>query len=457
MLTGHVPYEGETPISQAVAHILEPVPDILSLRPDLSGPYKSLLNRVLAKNPKERFGTMTELLRELRNAEQNRQTQTPATQMTHDIAKRISPERIVEQPNDRKKWSVPLWVWLAGAMGGFGMFIVLILIAYRLASNMASPVITPTNSHPQVVLTNTHTLAPTPSPTLEETPTLTQTPTNTLTPTPTLDPNFMVDDFGIPMVLVPAGSFQMGGLAEDAFLECQLFRTDCERGSFENEEPIHSVTLDAFFMDQFEITNEQYAVFLNATGNQEGGGSTWLNSTEDGAHVHLVNDIWQADPGFENHPVIFVTWFGAKAFCEWRGAALPTEAQWEKAARGGLEDALYPWGDEAPVCDSVGLNGAQHNACGGSTVPVGSFAPNGFGLYDMAGNVYEWVEDWFSADYYASSPEINPTGPEGELERRVMRGGSWTLSANNLRVAGRGRNVPDGSFRGVGFRCVSVP
>lgn len=456
MLTGHVPFEGDTPISQAVAHIIQPIPDILSLRPDLPKPYKGLLNRVLAKEPKERFDTMSDLLRELERAEQARH---PDVKSTPELPKTIASLSDNKQPTLQLKGNrqphIPRWVILVGSGLGFIFVILLAFIAYRLTTNLQFTAITST---PLAQVSTSVLTSKPPTETSIPQQTLTPSLAPTLSPSPTItpDPNFIVDEFGIPMIRIPAGSFQMGSSADVAFAECQKYRTDCNLEDFTYEEPVHSVYLDTFFIDQYEITNSQYTVFLAASGNQDESGATWLNDNEN-SHIHLADNIWHVDTGFENHPVIFVTWYGAQAYCEWRGTVLPSEAQWEKAARGGLEGALYPWGNDMPVCDSVGNNGAQYNACGGSTVPVGSFAPNGYGLYDMAGNVYEWVEDWFSDSYYSVSPQTNPSGPEGEFDRRVMRGGSWSLSANNLRVATRGRNLPENSFRGVGFRCASLP
>jgi formylglycine-generating enzyme required for sulfatase activity len=144
------------------------------------------------------------------------------------------------------------------------------------------------------------------------------------------------------MVLVPAGAFEMGSEEFD-----------------ENESPVHRVSLDDFFIDIYEVTNELFARFLNEMGNQEQGVATWLEVDRPEVRIHQIDGTWKADTGYADHPAVKITWDGARAFCEWRGADLPTEAQWEKAARGGLESAKYPWGDEPPLCKQNVPNGAK--------------------------------------------------------------------------------------------------
>jgi iron(II)-dependent oxidoreductase len=206
----------------------------------------------------------------------------------------------------------------------------------------------------------------------------------------------------------------------------------------DDESPVHTVYLDAYWIDKYEVTNAQYALCVQAgecdvpsCGNYE-------------------------DPQYADHPVVCVNWYDAQSYTEWVGGRLPTEAEWEKAARGGLEGQLYPWGNEVPICTLDAENGAKFRGCIGETVEVGSFAPNGYGLFDMAGNVWEWVSDWYDENYYSISPSENPQGPSGSIQR-VLRGGSFRDNQNLARCAYRARLNPGGRFYFNGFRVVVSP
>ena len=225
---------------------------------------------------------------------------------------------------------------------------------------------------------------------------------------------------GAPMALIPAGEFQMG----DNFNE-----------GINNEHPVHTVYLDAFYMDIYEVTNAQYQKFMNATGHA--APRYWNNSRYNAPE----------------HPVVGVSWDDAVAYAEWAGKRLPTEAEWEKAARGGLSGKRYPWGDE------ISHDDANYSRTGGKDVwsnasPVGSFAPNGYGLYDMAGNVWERCDDWYDGSYYENSPLNNPLGP-AYANYRVLRGGSWRNPPYYLRAAYRNSNFLWYATTNIGFRCVS--
>ena len=216
----------------------------------------------------------------------------------------------------------------------------------------------------------------------------------------------------------------------------------------DDEQPAHAVALDGFWIDRTEVTNEQYAAFLNEEGNQDEGGTTWLDLNEEDSLVERVGDEYRPKGGYADHPMVEVSWYGAAAYCEWAGARLPTEAEWEYAAR-GTDGRKYPWGSSAPDCSK-----AQFDGCGGRTVPVAS-KPAGaspYGAQDMAGNVWEWVADWYDSDYYERSPSENPPGPSSG-EYRVLRGGSWGSGPDVVRGAHRYWDNPDAAGYYAGFRC----
>ena len=257
----------------------------------------------------------------------------------------------------------------------------------------------------------------------------------------------VLDDHGSRMLLVPAGRFIMGS----------------EAGG-EDERPAHKVELGAFYIDQHEVTNEQYAAFLRDLGT-ETEAKEWLDGPITAAGLRRDGESWRAVDGYADHPVVGVTWYGAAAYCKWAGKRLPSEAEWEKAARGS--DALvYPWGDK--------FDGARLNYCDAScelrwrdergvdgypqTAPVGSF-PKGaspYGALDMAGNVWEWVADWYDADYYQQSPVTDPVGPAAGGER-VHRGGSWDSTEEFSRAALRYHVPPAHAAPTLGFRCAQTP
>ena len=159
--------------------------------------------------------------------------------------------------------------------------------------------------------------------------------------------------------------------------------------------------------------------------------------------------------------MVLITWQKAQDYCAWQGKRLPTEAEWEKAAQGDLDpsDNRYPWGDEAPVCDLGAPNGAQSSDClPAGSVDIGSFGPSSIGLFDMAGNAWEWVSDWYDLSYYSNSPYYNPQGPETGTDK-VVRGGSWNYMTLGLRVYDRNFGDPNTALgnHDAGFRCVLIP
>lgn len=307
------------------------------------------------------------------------------------------------------------------------------------------------------------------------------------------------------MVWIPGGAFQMGSLTSP----------------HEDERPVHQVTLDGFWMDETEVTNEQFLKFVEATGyktvaerapNREDiaaqvppgtqipeenlvPGSICFNPKFDVRTLRkdFVNwpyQVWKYEPGADwrhplgpqssidqllDHPVIHISWDDAQAYCKWIGRRLPTEAEWEYAARGGLESKDYPWGEERNPDGKwyhnswQGVFPEKHTVQDGfeGTAPVKSYAPNGYGLYDMSGNVWEWCQDWYRPDYYTAAAVRNPQGPAdsydpndlpARIPKRVQRGGSFMCSddyCTGYRVSARMKgDVQSGTFH-CGFRTVA--
>jgi formylglycine-generating enzyme required for sulfatase activity len=251
------------------------------------------------------------------------------------------------------------------------------------------------------------------------------------------------------MMFVPGGEFVMGsdGSELDGLLPlCPHCGEEWLAESFAREHPAHTVGLDGFWLDQTPVTNGQYAAFLNEMGNQVESGVTWLDVEDDYSLIEQEGEGFQPRQGYENHPVWEVSWYGAAAYCEWAGSRLPTEAEWEYAAR-GVEGSVFPWGDDAPTCDQAAF---------GECVEVGPVAvglyPGGISWCDaqgMSGNVWEWVADWYTD--YPSEGQLNPEGPDSGVTR-VLRGGSWRSNPFALRGAFRYMYPPMVTYD-FGFRC----
>ncbi len=247
----------------------------------------------------------------------------------------------------------------------------------------------------------------------------------------------ITDKQGVKMRLIPEGAFTMGGHVDESVEECK--KVDgilCGRIWFDDQEPSHSIFLDDFYMDLTEVTNVMYQRCVGAG-----------NCTEPIDKSSSSRRNYYGNPDYKEYPVIHVNWEQARDYCEWRGARLPTEAEWEKAAQGGLKGKLYPWGDQEPDCER-----ANYNNCVGDTSKVGSYPTNDYGLFDMAGNVEEWIWDWYSSDYYASSPSDNPSGPASG-ESRGYRGSNYLYTGENLIVYTRWGQEPSKSNEYLGFRC----
>ena len=254
------------------------------------------------------------------------------------------------------------------------------------------------------------------------------------------------------MMLIPASAFEMGSNDNDANSD---------------EKPVHNVYVDSFYMDIYPVTNAEYKTFIDA--NPQWHRPTkwfkWKNNQtatiddmyHDGDYLrHWRVNTFQYGEG--DHPVTWVSWYAAMAYAQWAGKRLPTEAEWEKAARGGLTAQKYPWGQ------SSDFSKANYNLKANRTTAVRTYPPNEFGLYDMIGNVREWCLDKWDKEFYAKSPNINPIS-DGDINEvmerfqnirtsRVLRGGSWVSTPQNARIAYRAGSLPYYTCMNIGFRCV---
>jgi len=284
-------------------------------------------------------------------------------------------------------------------------------------------------------------------------------------------------EHSVEQAAIPAGTFVMG----DSFGDGN--RPD-------GEVPLHEVTLEAFSMDATSVTNSDFARFIEATGYVTeaesfgysavfhlaldaeqsevmgpAAGTPWWYGVEGADWRHPGGSKTTID-GAEDHPAVHVSWNDAQAYCAWAKRRLPTEAEWEYASRGGVAGARYPWGDELMDGDAWRVNIFQgrfpetNTTEDGwlTTAPVRSFQPNGYGLWQTVGNVWEWCSDWYDANYYRRSPRTAPTGPEtGNV--RVLRGGSYLCHdsyCNRYRNSARSSNTPDSSMGNAGFRTVAI-
>jgi len=320
--------------------------------------------------------------------------------------KRKLTEKPIQEGNDKTQ-RADAWFAVIG-------LIVIVSIVYFSSLRNRQP-----NETNQPQISDTLTFTETVKPSATSTPKSTSTPSITLTPTSL--PTEITDAEGVSMVLVPAGEFTMGS----------------ER--YTNEKPLHLVYLSAFYMDVYEVTNAAYKVCVDANV------CTPPQSTNS-----LARFTYYGNKEFDDYPVIRVDWDQAKTYCEWRQASLPTEAQWEKSSR-GIDGRTFPWG-EVISCSYTNYLGC--NKVDNDTLPVGSFeaGKSPYGIYNLAGNVWEWVSDWYLEDYYQTSPYIDPLGPESGVEK-ILRGGGYSTLGAYMRSYYRGAISPTEFRNDIGFRC----
>jgi formylglycine-generating enzyme required for sulfatase activity len=283
----------------------------------------------------------------------------------------------------------------------------------------------------------------------------------------TLPPTFTDAALGMEFVLVKGGCFEMGDTAGDGD---------------NDERPLHEVCVNDFYLGRYEVTNEQFKRFVEATGHRttaEVKGSGWgfdregSGDAKERSGLSWRHPLWPEDSIDKkmNHPVVQATWYDARELAAWlsrknnRTVRLPYEAEWEYAARSGGKDYRYSWGAGPPAGNVADLQLKMimpkietfpgHDDGYRYTAPVGSYARNDLGLFDMTGNVWEWCMDWYDADYYNDSPKNNPTGPY-EGQKKVMRGGSWNNVPRILRTTNRDDTELGQRFFNAGFR-LAIP
>jgi len=417
MITAHRPYTADTPAGVLLKQATESLPLPKQYIPDLPKDVESVLLRVLAKDPADRYANMHVFIEELQNLLAGREvvastfkTSRLREQMTGKLRRN---QDAAHQPAPQKK------IFSTLIIAAIGVFVLLLALGggYWLLTTpgILSPVMTPTQ---QLALPSPTEIPPTQTPQ----PTITPTEEASL-PTETPVPDEIRDAKNVPMRLVPAGEFTMG--SDDTG----------DVGS----RPAQKLYVDAFYIDKFEVTNEMYDACVYAVEcrrPQQGGSAT--------------RNTYFANPVYAKFPVLYVDWKMANAYCEWRGARLPTEAEWEKAAR-GTDARLYPWGNDEPDCSL-----ANHVGCVADTTPVDQHekGQSSYGVYGMSGNVWEWTSTLFKAYPYKADDGREDPDVLGE---RIARGGSWHVfggNSGNVRADTRLKLDP-GYFGGyVGFRCV---
>jgi serine/threonine-protein kinase len=445
MATGRQPYRAETPPAIFVKHLHDPLPMPRELNPGLPEAVERVILKALAKDREHRFPTASAMIQALSDATHEGKAgpvqppageadlaPTIAAEATDHAAARPTESEVAEparhlEPERAagRRPTVGRWGWALAGIGGLvgiGAVAGVGLLVFN-ALGRQEPGAEPTPS-PATQNLPAATIAPAPSP----------SPAPPRTPTPAAGTSIEAPADGMRLLYVPAGEFLMGaGLADP--------------DASDREKPVHTVFLDAYWIDQTEVTNRMYRMCVNV-----------------GSCMAPQRVLEFDDPDLIDYPVVWVDWQAAAAYCAWAGRRLPTEAEWEKAARGADERA-FPWGSFAIAghllnfadrnldedwADPAVDDGHEYSA------PIGSYPAGAspYGALDMAGNVWEWVSDWFDPAYYLDSPRDNPVGPPSSpAGQHSVRGGSFLSNARNVRVAYRYGYSPTTAAADLGFRC----
>jgi|GEM_PF-373240 len=489
MLTGQIPFTAETPIAQILMHVQRPVPSVRVVNPSVPIEADQVVKRSMAKRPSDRYSTATLLAEALEAGLLQREPaheseadtiMSPGTRsQLPDVDFIVESDPITERmerapeaptppfirplidtstPGSQKTEVLPYAphrrrvITRRQAIIGLISLAVLVIVGSVIAASRggggpATPTtiaaIPSTTSDNVAVIpseTNEPTITEPPTETTTESATITaspttevtQPPTEEVTPTAEISPTSMppiIVQSGTDMILIPESPFMMGS-----------------RVGLQDEGPVHEVFLDSYYIDRNEVTIGGYKHCVDA-------GACPVPEVV----RSRTRFIYYGPPEYDVYPVANVTWQEAEAFCEWRGSNLPTEAQWEKAARwdnDNKEAREFPWGTNAVDGFFLNFGGTRI----GDTTGVGKYPPgrSWYGVNDMSGNVAEWVYDWFSEDFYSITPYANPIGPESGIEK-VYRGGSYASFGAELRSAARQHGDPDTRNEAVGFRCAYNP
>ncbi len=429
MVAGRKPYQADTPLAVMIKKTTEPLPRPTKFVPNLPEIIERILFKALAKKPEDRYadmGRFADALEKLAEGKLPKLSSLPTIPKPAPVS------------STRPKLAIGLIAGLiVCVMGIAGIWIVIRNPNQPIGQNETQM---PTMEIPvaEGPVSDSSTTIPTAF------PFDISTPINTM-----ISPSN-----GAELVYVPQGEFIMGGLTKNAFKECQklFIGGTCSKDKFTNEEPEHTIYLDAYNIDKYEVSNVAYRACVDDDICKPPSNTSSFAGTS-----------YYDDSAYNNYPVINVDWDMANAYCEWRDARLPTEAEWEKAAR-GENGSVYPWGSSfdgsgVNFCDSncpFKFDWANKNYNDGytETAPVDSF-PNGispYGVYNMAGNVWEWVNDWYDSSYYSKSPTSDPAGP-GSGNVRTLRGGSWVDPGHYTRTSYRVGLKPSYVNTYVGFRC----
>ncbi len=431
MLSGEPPFMANTPAEMMKLHLMAPVPAIQAHIKSLPSQLQPILERALAKERGQRYATAQALADAV--AEHVIDRPKPASP-TRTLAGGRAPGGLTPPRKARRFW-------------GFAALSLVLIITLLLAlkpalkdtplpsatvhaANIATPLQVPAATTPP-----TFTLEP-----AEESPVELAEPTAepTAPPTPQAGDSRVNPLDQAVIIFIPAGEFMMG-LTEAQLDSLMSLCPDCNRSYLNNSLPAHPVALDSFWIYRTEVTNAQYAQCVTAS----------MCRPPDENRSGTRSDYF-GNPAYANYPVVFVDWLSTTEYCAWAQARLPTEAEWERAARGD-DGRLFPWGDAPPNAQRANFGGNVGNTTEAGAYPEGA---SPYGILDMAGNVWEWVSDWYEADYYEYAAAVNPQGPDSSGEDyRAGRGGNWNWDHVYASAAYHDWWDPEMSSGDVGFRC----